>query len=39
LGGEVTRINEAKYSRNRQKQIRKEINGKFNNMGSADENK
>jgi hypothetical protein len=33
------RINEAKYSSKRQKKLRKQINGKLNNIGSADENK
>jgi hypothetical protein len=33
------RISEAKGSPRRQKELRKQINGKFNNTGSTDENK
>jgi hypothetical protein len=36
--GEVFRIHEAKYSF-KNKKLRKQIDGKFNNIGSADENK
>jgi hypothetical protein len=36
MGGEVIWINEAKDSP--KKTLRKQINGKFNNVGSADEN-
>jgi hypothetical protein len=36
LGGEVIRINEAKIAL-KDKQIIKQINGKFNDIGSADE--
>jgi hypothetical protein len=38
-GKEVIRINEAKFSPKRQKKIRIQINGKFNDMSSADESK
>jgi hypothetical protein len=39
-GGEVIRNNEAKNSPKRQKKsLRKQKNGKFNNIVSADENK
>jgi hypothetical protein len=40
LGGEVIQINEAKGSpRRTKKKLRTQINGKFNDMSSADENK
>jgi hypothetical protein len=39
LEGEVTQISEAKDSPKRQKKIRTQINGKFNDIGSGDENK
>jgi hypothetical protein len=37
--GEVIRINEAKDGPKRNKKPRKQINGKFNNIDSSDENK
>jgi hypothetical protein len=39
LGGEVIRINEGKGSPKRQIVIRTQINGKFNDIIIADENK
>jgi hypothetical protein len=38
-GGEVIRISETKVSPKRKKKLRTEINGKFNDIISADENK
>jgi hypothetical protein len=37
--GKVIRINEAKGSPTRQNKFRTQINGKFNDISSADENK
>jgi hypothetical protein len=39
LEEEVIWINETKDSPKRQKKLRKQINGKFSNIGGADENK
>jgi hypothetical protein len=37
--GEVIRINEEKDGSKRQTKLRRQTNGKFNNVGIADENK
>jgi hypothetical protein len=39
LGGEVIWISEEKGSPKRQRRVRTQINGKCNNISSADENK